>query len=131
MIVRALLVWLAILLLAVFNGAARARWLIPQLGEPVGRAVSTVGLCALIFLVSWLTIGWIGPATSREAVRIGLLWLALTLAFEFLAGHYVFGNSWAALLEDYDLSRGRIWIAVLLVVVFAPLWTARLRGLMV
>ena len=54
---------------------------------------------ALILLASWATIGWIGPATRRE------------------------------LLADHGLSRGRIWIAVLVVTLFAPSWAAWLRGI--
>jgi hypothetical protein len=42
--------------------------------------------------------------------------------FELLAGHYVFGNSWEKLLADYNLFRGRIWVLVLIVILFAPLW---------
>jgi hypothetical protein len=53
---------------------------------------------------------------------IGAVWLALTLAFEFLAGHYLFGSSWERLLADYDLLRGRVWILVLLATLFAPAW---------
>jgi hypothetical protein len=30
----------------------------------------------------------------------------------------------------YDLSRGRIWIGVLIIVLIVPLWTARLKGLL-
>ena len=37
---------------------------------------------------------------------------------------------WPELLADYDLSRGRIWIAVLVVTLLAPWWTARSRGLL-
>jgi hypothetical protein len=85
---------------------------------------------ALVYLTTWLTIGWIHPTRASEALGIGALWLALTLAFEFLAGHYAFGKDWAVLLEDYDLSRGRIWVMVLIVVLLAPLWTARIRGLL-
>ena len=130
MIWRALAIWLIILVLANLNGAARQIWLIPQVGEPVGRAVSTVALSALIFLVTWLTIGWIRPATTTEAMKIGGLWLALTLAFEFLVGHYVFRQPWATLVEDYDVTRGRIWVLVPVVVLLAPLWAARVRGLL-
>ncbi len=129
MIPRALLVWFAILVLASVNGAARARWLIPRFGETVGRALSTVILGAVVFLLTWLTIGWIRPGSSAEALKIGVLWLGMTLAFEFLAGHFLFGTPWPALLEDYDVTRGRIWILVLVLVLLAPLWTARLRGL--
>ena len=41
-------------------------------------------------------------------------------AFELLAGHYLFGNSWGRLLEDYNLLRGRIWVLVLVTTAVAP-----------
>lgn len=129
MIWRATLVWFAILVLAILNGAIREGWLIPRLGPVAGRALSTVILCGLIFLVTWLTIAWIVPGWARDALKVGILWMAFTLAFEFLVGHYVLHKSWAALLEDNNLSRGRIWVAVLIMVLIAPLWTARLKGL--
>jgi len=119
---------LAILVLANVNGAVRQAWLIPHFGETVGRAVSTLLLCGLVFLLTWLAIGWIVATSTGDAIKIGVLWLVLTLAFEFLVGHYVFRQPWAALLEDYDLTRGRIWVLALLVVLMAPLVTGRLRG---
>ena len=131
MIWRAIIVWFAVLALAVINGGVREMWLIPRLGAGPGRVVSAVSLCLLVFLVTWLTIGWIRPATAGRALRVGLLWLVLTLTFEFGAGHYLFHKPWAVLLEDYDVSRGRIWPVVLLVVLLAPLWTARIRGLLI
>lgn len=130
MIFRAIAIWFGVLLLAVLNGGAREAWLIPRLGDQGGRALSTVILCALVFLVTWLTIGWIRPASVGDALQVGILWAVLTLAFEFLAGHYAFGKPWVVLLEDYDIRRGRIWIAVLVMVLIAPLWTTRLKGLL-
>jgi hypothetical protein len=130
MIWRALGIWIVILLLANMNGALRELWLIPQLGAAPGRVLSTVLLSGLVFLLTWLTISWIHPSTKGEALGIGAFWLVLTLAFEFLAGHYVFRKPWADLLVDYDVTRGRIWVLVLVVVLLAPLWTARLNGLL-
>ena len=130
MILRALAVWLLLLILAVLNGGLRDTQLSPRLGDTVGRGISTLLLCGLIVLATWLTIGWIRPAGSREALAVGALWVALTLAFEFGVGHYGFGKPWPELLADYDLSRGRIWIAVLVVTLLAPWWTARSRGLL-
>jgi hypothetical protein len=129
MIWRALGVWLFILLLANVNGAVREFWIVPALGPTAGRAISSVVLSLLVLLLTWITVDWIQPATRRDALKVGVFWVGLTLAFEFLVGHYLFRKPWAALLEDYDLSRGRIWILVLVVVLLAPLWTARLRGL--
>jgi hypothetical protein len=128
-LIRALLAWLVLLALAVVNGAAREAWLIPRIGASAGHAVSSLSLSALIFLLSWLTIGWINPATARDAFLIGLVWLALTLAFEFVAGHYVFRKPWNELLADYDILSGRMWILVLVTTTLAPLLTANMRHL--
>jgi hypothetical protein len=80
-------------------------------------------------LVTWSTIAWIRPRSLADAWRIGLLWLALTLAFELLAGHYVFDAPWSRLLADYNLLRGRIWILVLITTFAAPVIAARAHGL--
>ena len=128
MIARALAVWCLLLVLAVANGGLRDTVISPRVGETAGRALSSVMLALLILLATWATIRWIGPRSPREALAVGTLWLVLTLAFEFGAGHYAFGKPWSELLADYDLTRGRIWVLVLLVTFAAPLWTARLRG---
>jgi hypothetical protein len=128
---RASGVWLGILVLASANGAIRDLLLAPRLGDTIARAISTVALCAIIFVVARLTIDWIHPTTRREAYLIGVWWLALTLAFEFLAGHYAMQKPWADLLADYDVTLGRIWILVLFVTLIAPLWMARRRGLVI
>ena len=130
MIGRAMAVWFGILVLANINGAARQAWLIPRLGEPAGRVVSTLVLCGVVLLLIWLTIRWIRPTSTGDAMKIGVLWLGLTLAFEFLVGHYVFRQPWRNLLGDYDITGGRIWVLVLLLVLFAPLLTARAKRLL-
>jgi hypothetical protein len=127
MIPRAVAVWFLILVLAVVNGAVRDGWLSPRLGETVGRGLSSLSLSALVFLTTYLSIRWIRPATAGQAWEAGWLWLGLTLGFEFLSGHFLFRKPWPALLEDYNVLRGRIWVLVLIVTVASPAWTARLR----
>jgi hypothetical protein len=121
-LLRAVAAWGLLVVIAVANGALREFLFAPRLGAQAGHVVSTVVLCAAIFVVALLTIRWIGPRGRREAVLIGATWLALTLVFEFLAGHYLFGNSWEKLFADYNLLRGRVWILALLVTLFAPAW---------
>jgi hypothetical protein len=129
MILRALAVWLVMLLLAVVNGAVRQAWLIPKLGAVTGRLVSTITLSALIAVVTWFTIAWIRPQSNGDSYAVGVLWITLTLAFEFLAGHFLFGSPCNELLEDYNLLRGRIWPLVLVTMVVAPRLCAIYRGL--
>lgn len=121
-LLRSVAAWGLLVVIAVANGALREYLLAPRLGAQAGHVVSTIVLCAAIFVVALLTVRWIGPRGRRDAVLIGATWLALTLAFEFLAGHYLFGNSWEKLFADYNLPRGRVWILVPLVTLFAPAW---------
>ena len=129
MLVRALGVWGVLLMLAIANGAVRELALINSAGETLAHGVSSITLSAAILVLTWLTIRWIGPQSPSDAWRIGALWVALTVAFEFIAGHYVFGNSWSRLLSDYNVLQGRIWVVVLITTLIAPVLTARSHGL--
>ena len=129
MVRRSLVIWVLMLVVASVNGAIREALLIPVLGDIVGRAVSTLMLCVLVLLLTSLTIRWIRPLSGRETWVVGGLWVELTLTFEFLAGHFLFGNPWTQLLEDYNVFRGRIWILVLITIAVAPRLCARVRGL--
>lgn len=120
MVLRALAVWGLLLLLAVLNGGLREGWLVPTLGPLRAHQVSTLLLSTFILAATRATIGWIAPGSTREALAVGALWLGLTLAFEFLAGHFLFHKPWPVLLTDYDLARGRIWSLVLVVTFLAP-----------
>ncbi|HSB82017.1 MAG TPA: hypothetical protein VLM91_24820 [Candidatus Methylomirabilis sp.] len=127
MFLRASVVWLGILVLAIGNGALRESVISPRAGPQIGHVLSTVLLCVLIAAVAWFTIPWIAPGTMGRALATGGWWLVLTLGFEFLAGHYLFGDSWDKLLADYNIARGRIWLLVPLVTFFAPLVAQRFR----
>ncbi|HEX7919010.1 MAG TPA: hypothetical protein VF454_06360 [Gemmatimonadales bacterium] len=120
MVLRPLAVWGLLLVLAVLNGGLRESWLVPTFGTLRAHQLSTLLLSALILGATWVTFGWLGVRSTREALVVGALWLALTLAFEFLAGHFLFHRAWPVLLADYDLSQGRIWILVLVVTFLAP-----------
>lgn len=127
MFFRAAVVWLAILVLAVLNGALRDGFVSPRLGETAGRAISTVLLSLFVFAAAYVSHRWIGAKSSGEALQVGIFWTALTLAFEFLAGHYLFGDPWEKLLAEYNVLRGRTWPLVLLATLFSPFLVSKLR----
>ena len=120
MMARAMLIWFALLSVAMVNGAFREGLLVPWLGRGVAQAVSTVLLSGFIVAIGWLATPWIAPRRVEEAWAIGLGWVTLTLAFEFLGGHFLFGKSWTALVADYNLLAGRIWVMVLVVTLVTP-----------
>jgi hypothetical protein len=127
MFARAFAIWWVLLLLAFVNGFVREAWIAPTTGDQWAHAISSLTLSAAIALLAWLSIGWIAPATAVEALRIGGVWIVMTLVFEFGAGHYIFRTPWNALLADYNVFAGRIWILVLITTAFAPLAAASAR----
>ena len=127
---RAALVWIVLLVAAVANGGFREAAIVPALGAAAAHVISTLLLCAVIIALSWLTIGWIHPVSRAQAWTVGVMWVVFTVAFEFLAGHYLFGHPWNRLLADYNILRGRIWVLVVLATVVAPYVTASARGLL-
>lgn len=126
MLLRALVVWLGLMAVAFANGTLRELLLSPRLGGRIGHVLSTIILCGAIVLIAWISMPWIGPRTAAEAWEIGRVWFVLTLAFEFLAGHFLFGNSWAKFLADYNVAKGRIWVLVPIITLLAPRWAASL-----
>jgi hypothetical protein len=107
-------------LIAIANGALREGWYGQHLSEQQAHQVST-GTGVLLFGVYiWGLIRLWRPTSGSQALAIGLVWLALTVAFEFLFGHYVAKRSWSDLRHDYNLCAGRVWVVVLVWVTLAP-----------
>lgn len=124
---RAALTWLGLLVVMFANGALRVLVLQPRLGEDAARQVASLTGLAIVLGVSVVFVR-LGPhgTTGRQWLAVGLLWMVLTLAFEFLFGHFISGLSWSALLEDYDLRRGRLWALILVGTLLGPWVVARL-----
>jgi hypothetical protein len=119
---KALGMWLILLVVMFTNGIVRVMVLQPRLGEDRARQLATVIGIVLVLVLSFLFVRRLASPTGRELLAIGLLWLVLTLAFEFGMG-IVSGASWEAMLADYDLRRGRLWPVALAVIFLAPwLW---------
>jgi hypothetical protein len=121
MIARSLLVWCGLLTLAVANGTLRETVLTPRFGSGTAHVISSALLSTLIVVVGWFAMPWIGPATLQDAWVIGVTWVTLTVAFEFLGGHFLFGKPWKLLAADYNVLAGRIWIMVLIATFIAPI----------
>jgi len=106
--------------LAIANAAVREVLVAPIVGEYWGHLTSTVTYITALFVVASRYFGRYTEHSVRELVVIGVLWVVMTVLFEFGFGHYVMGNTWKALLRDYDLRAGRIWSLVLLALGVAP-----------
>ncbi len=112
--------WLPMVPIAILNGVVRQGWYGRYMTELAAHQISTATGLALLGAYIWLVVRLWPPADSRQALGTGLLWLVLTLGFEFLFGHFVAGHTWARLLADYNLLAGRVWILIPLWVGLAP-----------
>jgi hypothetical protein len=113
------LLWFPMLLLAIINGIARDLWYKKFVGDIIAHQISTFSLILLFGLYIYLILSIYPPATKTQATLIGIMWLVMTLIFEFGFGRYR-GNSWSALFADYNILKGRIWILIPLWVAIAP-----------
>lgn len=122
------LTWMGFAVMAVAGGIFRVLLLEPRLGTVPANLVETLGLAILLGIVMWFVMPWLVPGLdSRDLWRMGLYWLTLTVVFEFLFGHYVDGASWSTLLSNYDISAGRLWVLIPLLMGAGPPLVGRLR----
>lgn len=113
--------------LAILNGALRNATYARALGEYAGHLLSSVIFVAVIFAVTYAFLRLVRVDYGLgDLLVVGAMWLAMTVAFELLFGHYVVGHSWERLFADYNILEGRIWALVLLAVFLAPLIMGRL-----
>jgi len=124
---KAIALWFLLAVLAILNGILREKALIPGFGASAGLKISGVTLSVVILLVSWLALPWYGPLPSFQYWLIGLVWLLMTVLFEFGFGHFIARKSYAELLDAYNVAKGNPWVAVLIATFFSPRLSARLR----
>jgi hypothetical protein len=121
MMLRALLVWLVIALAEATQGYLRVRCLNRRLGDRRARQVGVGTGSVIILVLTRATSPWIGIQDEPAAWRVGALWLALMLAFDVGFGRWAFHASWARILEEFNLRRGRL-LALGMAVVFVAPW---------
>ena len=103
--------WIPMVFIAITNGVLRqyvyGRWM----KELSAHQVSSLTAVILFYLYTWILVKKWPLESSRQA---------MTVAFEFLFGHYVANHPLSRLIQDYDLLSGRLWTLVLLAVAAAP-----------
>lgn len=120
--------WLPIPLMAVVNGGLRDLVYAKLMSQTLAHSLSVFPLIAAILIWSRLLARWWPLAGRRAGLRVGLVWLLLTLLFEFGLGA-ARGVELSALFEQYDITRGHLWPLVPLTMGVSPelvrRWTTR------
>jgi hypothetical protein len=115
-----LLGWIPLVFIAIINGTIRQIFFQKPFGELNAHQLSTAtGIVLFGLYIYWLMRCW-RPESIKAAVQIGLVWVVLTVIFEFCMGRIILGRDWSVLLHDYNIAGGRVWILVLIWVAIAP-----------
>jgi hypothetical protein len=127
-LLRAMAVWLVIMCFEFIHGVLRAMYLAPLVGDFQARQISVLLGSLLILMIAYLCVQWIRADTIGALLTVGLVWLALTVAFELSLGRFSLGLSWERMTSDYDVPHGGLLPFGLVVLALSPLIAAKLRG---
>ncbi len=128
MLTTYLLAWIPMVFVAIANGLARDLGYRRFMTELQAHQLSTL-IGMIVFAVYTWAVERLWPlASAREAVAVGAIWLALTVAFESGFGHFVAKHTWRRLAMDYNLLKGRVWLVFLLWLAALPYLVFRLRA---
>ncbi|MCA0153153.1 hypothetical protein [Winogradskyella vincentii] len=117
---RYIIAWFPMIIIAIANGLFREKVIRNKLNELQAHQISTATMIVLFGIYVWVLFKILNPSSEIQAIKIGLLWLVLTIIFEFTFGHYVAGHSWNRLFQDYNIFQGRVWVLVLIWITIAP-----------
>ena len=123
-----ILAWIPMLVIAVANGALRQLIFAKVMSEPRAHQLSTIIGSLFMGIVIWLIVHIWPPASGHQALLIGLIWLGLTVAFEFFMGLVLQHRSLALVLDQYNLFAGRVWVLFLTWITLAPWLFFRLQN---
>ena len=115
-----IIVWFVLLAIAIGNGALRQATFAKRMSELHAHQLSTVIGSVVIGAFIWFIIDKWPPSSNREAIAIGVVWLCMTVVFEFFMGLVIKRQPMAEVVSDYNLSAGRVWILFLIWLALAP-----------
>ncbi len=125
---RAAAVWLVLMAAEVVHGILRGLLLLPVIGDFRARQIGVFVGSLIILVLTFVFVRWIRATDVIRLLAVAVIWLVLTVLFEFVLGHLVQGLPWERIRQDNDLSRGGLMPLGLLVMALSPPLTAWLRG---
>lgn len=118
-IVRSVFIWICFVPAAILNGGLREHVLNGILGERLALPLSGILLSGFIFLITWFLFPRMGAFSKKDCFKTGLLWMFMTVLFEFASG-LAQGCAFAELLAAYNPATGNLWILVMLSTLLSP-----------
>ena len=122
MLTTYLLFWFILMIIAILNGMFRVMTYGKFMPEIRAHQLSTLTGIVIVGFVVWKINQYYPINAGSEALKIGFIWLLMTILFEFGFGHFVMKRSWKVLLHDYRIDKGRLWVFFLIWIVVVPVF---------
>lgn len=119
-IYKHILWWFVFPFVGILNGVLREATYKNLVGDLPAHQISTVTGIIFFGIIFYFIFKKWKIESVKNAILIGVIWLGLTILFEFGFGHYVMGNPWEKLLQDYNIAEGRVWSLFLVWITIAP-----------
>ena len=127
MTIRYIAAWLPMVILAILNGTIRDFTYGQFTSDHLAHQLSTFSLIIVFSVYVWLLNRKWPLESARQAALVGLIWLILTVAFEFAMGLFISGQSWEQMFQAYNILSGNLWLLVPLAVAVLPTVMYRLK----
>lgn len=120
MLLNYTLAWFGLMVIAILNGSLRTFGYGKFMPEIRAHQLSTLtGIILIGVAIYFMNLLW--PINSSQlAFSIGIIWLGMTILFEFVFGHFVMKHPWKKLFLDYRIDKGRVWGLFLIWIFIAP-----------
>jgi len=119
MILKYILAWFPMLVIAIINGAIRDFGYKQRLGELRAHQLSTFTGSILMGIYMWGLFRLWPLESGSQAITVGLIWLIITVSFEFSMVLFIQKKPLSHALADYNLFAGRLWTLFLLWIILA------------
>lgn len=119
-IYKYILWWFLFPFVGILNGVLREATYKNLVSDLFAHQISTATGIVFFGLIFYFIFRKWKIESVKNAILIGVIWLGLTILFEFGFGHYIMGNPWEKLLHDYNIAEGRVWSLFLLWITIAP-----------
>ncbi|MEN6329425.1 MAG: hypothetical protein ABFC91_03950 [Methanobacteriaceae archaeon] len=97
----------------------------PLWGELVAHQIGMLTRIIINFVFAYLLLLYANEYNTKDLVLVGILWLILTLIFEW-GGSLLLGRPVEEILVGWNIFAGYLWPYVLLSYLFAPLIVGRI-----
>lgn len=116
-------------LVAILNGSLRESILNPMFSTEIALPISGLLLSVMIFLVTYLFIGWFNTKDPKTFIQIGGFWSLLTIGFEYGFGYFVLHHSLNEIHQVFNVFQGNLFSLALLTSILSPWLAAKLKRL--